>query len=175
MLKIASDVFLEGITGKQITDFMLHPTDDRYRRWWPGTHLRFHTLVEHPDHIGDVVMMDEYVGTRRLTLTGVVTEATTGRRITWQLRRWITLPVRLTLELTDRDGGVSLRHIVHAGFDGAGRLLDPIFRLFFSRRFTTALDTHVKTEFPLLRDSLAGNRQRTTEVSQEPPRPAPMT
>ena len=138
---------------------MLNPTDERYQRWWPGTHLRFHTLARHPGHVGDVVVMDELIGTRRVTMTGVVTEAVTGTRITWQLKRWITLPARLTLELTDRDGGVALRHITHAGFDGLGRLLDPILRLYFSRRFVAALDAHVKTEFPLLRDQLVGNSQ----------------
>ena len=44
MLTLRSDVLVPGVTGRQITDFLLAPTDDRYRRWWPGTHLRFHVV-----------------------------------------------------------------------------------------------------------------------------------
>jgi hypothetical protein len=33
-------------------------------------------------------------------------------------------------------------------------VLDPLFRLYFSRRFAAAMDEHVRKEFPLLRDRL---------------------
>jgi hypothetical protein len=42
------------------------------------------------------------------------------------------------------------------GFRGVGRVLDPILRLFLSSRFAAALDEHVHTEFPRLRDYLHG-------------------
>jgi hypothetical protein len=37
---------------------------------------------------------------------------------------------------------------------GRGAALDPLFRLYFTRRLQRALDAHVRTEFPLLRDLL---------------------
>jgi hypothetical protein len=50
---------------------------------------------------------------------------------------------------------VAVRHIVRAGFKGVGRILDPLFQLYFSRRFAAELDKHVRDEFPRLRDLLA--------------------
>ncbi len=61
---------------------------------------------------------------------------------------------RLTLELTDRDDGVAIHHTITAGWDGPGRLHDPLWRLNFSERFATMVDQHVHTEFPRLRDLL---------------------
>jgi hypothetical protein len=55
MLVMESSVLVEGITGSEITDFLLNPTDDRYRAWWPGTHLQFHVVTAAPGHVGYVV------------------------------------------------------------------------------------------------------------------------
>lgn len=155
MITIETAIFVEGITGQEIFDFLLGATDESYRRWWPGTHLRLHALKRHENHIGDVFYMDEYIGERRVRMKGVVVEAQRGR-IVWQLKRLgILLPVRLTLELADRDGGVALQHTIRAGFGGPGRVLDPLFRLYFSPQFASAMDEHVRTEFPMLRDRLA--------------------
>ena len=156
MLTVRSQVLVEGITGSEITEFLLHPTDDRYRAWWPGTHLHFHVVSASPGHVGDVVWMDEYVGGRRLRMAGVVDAVEPGRRIVWQLKRWVRLPARLRLELTDEHGGCLVRHTVEAGYQGLGRILDPFLRLYVTPRFAAALDEHVRTEFPKLRDLLRG-------------------
>jgi hypothetical protein len=66
----------------------------------------------------------------------------------------IRLPVRLVLEFADYAEGVAITHTIEAGFRGPGRVLDPLLRLFFSPAFIDALDDHVKTEFPMLRDRL---------------------
>lgn len=157
MIAIRTEIFVGGITGREVFDFLLGATDGDYRRWWPGTHLHLQALERHEGHIGDVFYMDEYVGGRRVRMKGVVAEAERGRRIVWHLKQWIPLPVRLTLELADRDGGVALRHTIRAGFDGPGRVLDPLFRVYFSPRFAAAMDEHVRTEFPMLRDLLSGS------------------
>lgn len=91
-------------------------------------------------------------------MTGVVVAAEPGRKIMWQLKKGIRLPVRLTVELADQERGVAIRHTITAGWTGLGRLLDPLFRLYFSSRFAAAMDEHVRTEFPLLRDRLHGVR-----------------
>lgn len=158
MITIESELFVEGITAREIFDFLLDATDESYRSWWPGTHLRLHTLERHENHVGDVFYMDEYIGERRVRTKGVVVEAERGRKLVWQFERWrILLPVHLTLELADRDGGVALRHTIGAGFGGPGRVLDPLFRIYLSRRFAAAMDEHARTEFPMLRDLLAGS------------------
>jgi hypothetical protein len=88
MLTIQSTIFVAGITGREISDFLLNCTDERYRGWWPGTHLQLHALARGNDHVGDVVFMDEYVGKRRVRMTSVVVvEAVPGKKIVWRLRK----------------------------------------------------------------------------------------
>jgi uncharacterized protein YndB with AHSA1/START domain len=160
MITIESEIFVEGVTGREIFDFLLDTTDESYRRWWPGAHLSLHVLERHEDHVGDHFYMDEYIGKRRVRMKGVVVEAERGRKIVWQFR-WgrILLPARLIIEMADRDGGVTLRHTITAGLEGLGRVLNPLFRIYFSERFASAMDEHVRTEFPMLRDMLTGSPQ----------------
>jgi hypothetical protein len=116
--------------------------------------LQFHLLAATPGHVGDLVRMDEYVGSHRLRMDAVVVEAVPGQRIAWQLKRWVRLPAWLRIEVTDQDDGCLVRHIVEIGYRGAGRLLDPLLRLCVSQRFSDELDEHVSTEFQKLRDVL---------------------
>jgi hypothetical protein len=169
MLVIESSLLVEGITGSEITDFLLDPTDERYRAWWPGTHVQFHLLTGAPGHVGDVVWMDEYVGSRRLRITGVIVEAQPGRRIVWRLRRWVRLPAWLRLEVVDQDGGCLVRHRIEVGYRGIGRILDPMLRLYVSSRFAAEMDEHVRTEFPRLRDLLLAGAPRPPGTTSETP------
>jgi hypothetical protein len=98
--------------------------------------------------------MNEYVGARRVRLMGIVVEAVSGKRLVWQLKAGIRLPVWLSLEFADATDGVTITHRIRAGWTGWGRHLDPIFRLYFSRSFAAALDAHVRTEFRLLGERL---------------------
>jgi hypothetical protein len=171
MLTLQTRLRVDGIIGSEIFEFLANPTDEAYRRWWPGTHLQLHLLERHAGHVGDVVYMDEYVGKRRLRMKGIVIEAKPGRRLVWQTKKAITLPARLELELRDYEGGVAITHTTRAGFRGPGRVLDPLFRIYFSERFARDLDEHVKTEFPLmrnllapLRDGLSTHRHERTEA-----------
>ena len=100
------------------------------------------------------MLMDEFIGSRRVRMSGVVTQVDPGRKLVWQMKKGIRLPVWLTLELTDGDGGVAIRHTITAGWMGVGRLLDPLFRLYFTPAFAAAMDRHARTEFPRLRDHL---------------------
>ena len=158
MLTFQTSIRVDGTSGPEIFQYLANPTDEAYQEWWPHIHLQLHRLEHHADHVGDVIYMDEYVGTRRLRMKGIVVEALPGKRLVWQLKRVIRLPARLELQLTDYDGGVAITHTTRAGFSGAGRMLDPLVRLYFSEQFARALDEHVKTEFPLLRDLLRRGR-----------------
>lgn len=155
VLTVESSVFVEGITAIEISEFLLNPTDARYRAWWPGTHLHFHVVVPAEHHVGELVRMDEYVGSRRLRMSAVVVEAGPGR-IVWQFKRWVRLPGWLRLDLVDRPHGCLVRHTVEVGYRRFGRVLDPVLRLYLSPRFAAELDEHVRTEFPRLRDHLRG-------------------
>ena len=90
MLTLESHVTVRGVTGQEITDFLLEPHDDSYRAWWPGTHLEFHVLRHgtQGEHVGDVVWMDEYVGGRRVRMAAEVVTAVPGEKVVWRLRRW---------------------------------------------------------------------------------------
>lgn len=164
MLVIESKVYVAGLTGREVTDFMLACTDEQYQRWWPGTHLQLHVLGRATSGVGDVVVMDEFIGRRRLRLRGVVEAVEPGRRLVWRFRKIVPLPARLSLELSPAPGGVSVRHTITAGLPGIGRLLDPLLRLYFTPRFTADLDAHVHTEFPLLRDLLRPNAAPSSEI-----------
>ena len=152
MLTLQTKLRVDGITSGEIFDFLAGPNDRAYQQWWPGTHLQLHPLEGTGAQVGDLLYMDEYVGTRRLRMTAIVREAVRPERLVWQLKKVVRLPAHLDLELADDRGGVAITHTIRAGFSGPGRILDPLFRLFLSPGFAEAMDEHARTEFPLLRD-----------------------
>jgi hypothetical protein len=154
MLTLETRTRVEGLTGREVFDFLANPSDRAYQAWWPGIHLEFHTISRADGHVGDVVLMNEYVGARRVRLAGIVVEAVEGKRLVWQLRAGVRLPAWVSLDLDDATGGVVVTHRTRVGWSGLGRRLDPLLRLYFSRSFAAALDAHVRTEFRLLRDRL---------------------
>jgi hypothetical protein len=158
MITLCTQIHVSGVNGVQVTDFLLNCTEEEYQRWWPGTHLSFHTIKRVPGDVGNLVSMDEFIGDRRVKVEGVVTEMQPGKRLVWQFRKLVRWPVRLRLQLDEEDDALRLTHTIEAGFNGFGRILDPFFRLFFSRRFAVAMDQHVRNEFPKLRDILRNHQ-----------------
>jgi uncharacterized protein YndB with AHSA1/START domain len=154
MIVLKTRLHVAGLSGGEVADFMLNPTDDAYRRWWKGTHLQYHIVRRSPrgDHVGDVVFMDEYVGKHRLRMKAVVTEAVPGKRIVWKMK----IPARVALETEDGQGGVWITHVLSAGWKGFGAVLDPIIRAFFSRSFAGEMEEHARTEFGKLKDVISG-------------------
>jgi hypothetical protein len=53
-------------------------------------------------------------------------------------------------------------------------VLDPIFRAYFTDSFCRALDAHVKTEFPRLRDLLARQPKPRRGADYGVPLPTPL-
>jgi hypothetical protein len=168
VLELLSTAVVPGARAGEVLRFMLEPTDSAYRSWWPGVHDRFHVTFRsrRPDHVGDRVLMDERVGRRRLRFSGKVVEVVADRRVVWQLQQGVPLPVRLRLDLEDAAARsdeapfVRVRHTVQAGWAGPGRVADPLFGLYLSRRFAADLDEHVRTEFARLGVVLSGGRSR---------------
>lgn len=154
MLVLETKTLVEGLTGREIFEFLAEPDDRGYQQWWPGVHLRLHIVSRGIGHVGDVLYMDEYVGSRRVRLSAVVVEAVPGERLVWRLKAGVRLPVWLSLEFVDGAAGVTVTHRIRAGWAGRGRIFDPILRLYFSRRFAAAMDAHVRAEFRRLRDRL---------------------
>lgn len=154
MIELTTKVHVEGADARQITDFLLSTGDEAYRRWWPGTHLAFHTVRRLPGDVGNLVYFDERVGTRRLRMYGIVLEARPGKRLVWQLKRGVRLPAWLVVELEDHVGGVTITHTIRAGFRGVGRLLDPLLGLYLTPHFRESMDEHAKTEFRRLGELL---------------------
>jgi hypothetical protein len=143
-------VFVEGITGKQVTDFFVNCTDSDYQRWWEGTHLEFHTVSRTTDVIGSLVYFDEYVGKHRLKFKGRITDCATGKHLEYRLAKGLLLPAWLVLEFQDRPDGVDIIHTIKAGYQGIGKMLDPLIRLYLSSEFEEALNKHADTEFSRL-------------------------
>jgi hypothetical protein len=155
VLTIESRVTVPDLTAHEVTSFMLDCSDATYQKWWPGVHLHLHTIASgSADHVGDTVFMDEFIGSRRLRMTAVVVHAEPGRKISWQMKKVVRLPAWLTIEVADSADGVMITHTITAGRAGLGRVLDPLLRLYFSAGFVAAMDKHVHTEFPLIRDRL---------------------
>lgn len=159
MIRLRTQIAVPGVTGIEIFDFLLNCTDAEYQRWWPGTHLSFHTIKRIPGEVGNLVMMDEFIGNRRVRAKGLVTEVEPGKRLVWQLRKLVPLPVWLSLEFEEQGDTLQLTHTIEAGFNGIGRVLDPLLRLYLSRQFAEALDEHVRIELPKLRDFLRNGRE----------------
>ena len=154
MITLISKTYVDGLTAREVVDFLLNATDSDYQNWWPGVHLQFHTLCRYADDIGNVVYMDELIGDTRIKMKAVVLEVVRDRKIVWQMKKGIRWPIWLSLQLENDNSGVSIIHTVRAGFSGIGKVRGPLFRFYLSARFAVDLDEHVKAEFPRLRAML---------------------
>jgi hypothetical protein len=152
MLTLQTVVDTPDLSGRQVTDFLLNCDDERYQKWWNGTHLQFHTVKRCPNNIGNIVYMDEYIGKRRLKMQAIVIKAVPGKEIVWQMKKGIRLPAWLALTVEDTKDSVRITHTITAGFTGIGEILDTLFRLYLSKEFEKAMDEHARIEFPKLRE-----------------------
>ncbi|MCL2355955.1 MAG: hypothetical protein FWC70_02190 [Defluviitaleaceae bacterium] len=157
MIKHLVELTVSNARAEQFYDFMINPTDERYSAWWPGEHLQFH-IVKRGDenHLGDIVFMDEYLGTgRRLTFFAVVVTANRPFEITWRMKKaGLRLPAYVTLGLKDTPEGVHVRHELRIGYSGFGRILDPFISLYFTKSFRDALEEHCLAEWPKLAEAI---------------------
>ena len=155
MIHIGTVVKVPAGSTSGIYFFMLNCTDQEYQAWWPGTHLAWHTIIERPGKLGNLVYFDEYVGRRRFKFQAIVTEIVPGQKIVWQLKKIVRLPAWLRLEFTDHLEGTEIKHTLEVGFQVIGRVINPWLRLYFNADFAKELDEHARTEFPMLVSMLA--------------------
>jgi len=155
MINHTVELIVQNGRAEQFYDFMINPTNERYRAWWQGEHLQFHIVKRgYDNHLGDVVFMDEYIGkNHRLVFHAIVITAARPNKITWQMMKaGLRLPAKVTLELKDSLEGIKLKHELCIGFSGMCRVLDPLIKLYFNKSFQTALDEHCNTEWDKLAD-----------------------
>ncbi len=56
VLTIQSQVTVPGLTGAEITKFLLECTDAGYQKWWRGVHLHLYShAAGSVDHVGDEI------------------------------------------------------------------------------------------------------------------------
>jgi uncharacterized protein YndB with AHSA1/START domain len=155
MVIFTTHVDVTGISAKSIYDFLLACDDEQYQRWWPGTHLAFHTIKRTPSNVGNRVYMDEYVGEFHVRFHAVVKELVPNRRIIWQLKALgLLLPAWVSIAVVETANGVKIIHTVSAGYRGLGRVLDIGIRRYLSSRFERQMAEHAGAEFNRLRDLL---------------------
>jgi hypothetical protein len=159
VITLRSEVNVHGIHGEEFLDFMLNCTDVDYQEWWPGVHLAFHTIQRYPGEIGNIVFIDEYVGETHLKFKGVITEYVLGRKIVWQMIMGMKLPAWVEIECEQRSNQLHITHTLTAGFQGLGKIFDPLFRIYLSEGFSVALDQHAQIEFPMLAEILIKRRK----------------
>jgi len=155
MIVMRTEVWVGGVSGSSISDFLLYCTDENYQDWWPGTHIALHTTRRVPGDVGNLIYFDEYVGKRRLKFEGVVVKSIPGKEIVWQIKKVVRLPAWLVMEFDDDGEGVVITHAIKAGFAGVGRLLDPLLRLYLTKGFEKDLEEHAHIEFPKLAEILS--------------------
>jgi len=154
MISHLVEVPVQNATASMFYDFMIAPTSARYRAWWPGEHLDFNIVKRGAkNHLGDVVFMDEYLGSKNRRLTGfaVIVRAKRPNHIVWQMKKaGLRLPIFVSLRLKDTPNGVIVKHEVRIGYRSLGTALDPLIRLYFNKSYQHALEVHCKKEWPML-------------------------
>ena len=154
MISLKSETTVQGVNGDQIIHFKLLCNDQRYHNWRPEAHFRFHTISAKEGYVGSLVYFDEMVGKRRLKFKAVIVSYLPGQSVKWQMKFGILLPASVTLDCQETSAGLQITHILRAGFNGAGRVLDPFIRLYLSRKFEAALNEHAQYEFQKLSELL---------------------
>ena len=152
-----TNVHAKNLSAHALYEFMLHCTDEQYAKWWPGTHLAFHTIRRSPNDVGSLIYFDEMVGTRRLKYKAIITEANPDHKITWQMKKFVRLPCYLSLELQDTGAGVDITHTLSIRFNNAfsRALIDPFVKLYANKKFEADLAQHAQIEFNKLAELLA--------------------
>ena len=154
MVILKTNVKVKGITTKDIYDFMLNCTDEDYQKWWKGTHLQFHTVKRYPENLGNLIYVDEFVGKYRVKGYAVITKLVPYSEMMWQIKMKIKIPAWFIMKFNELSDGIEILHIISAGFNGVGRIFDPLIRLILNEDFDREVIKHAHEEFPKLAEML---------------------
>jgi hypothetical protein len=165
MVTLETTVKMNGITAKDVYDFMLNINDADYQRWWKGTHLACHTVKKYPDNIGNIVYADEYVGKYRVKGYTVITRLVPYKEMVYQIKMITRIPAWFIMKFEDVEDGVNLVHTIKAGGHGIWRIFDPFIRLYLSKNFEKNVNEHAHEEFPMLAEMII--KDKNTHNSKE--------
>lgn len=147
MLTLQTIQYVPGLSAAKAYEFLLDFETADYQAWWPGTHLSAKPLRRVPGHIGNRTLVDQRIGPYRLKMIEETTHLVPDRKISLRVRGIGGLPVRMSYEFAEDADGVTVVYTTTAGFSGLLRVLNPLFRVYFTRSFAAALDEHLKEEF----------------------------
>lgn len=150
MVTLKTVVNVKGITSKEIYEYMLSLDDEKYQKWWKGTHLVCHTVKKYPGDIGNVVYADEFVGKYRLKGYMIIKKLVPYSEMVFQIKKTVKLPAWFIMRFEDHKDGTNLTHILEAGGNGIWRIFDPLIRLYLNDEFEKNLNAHAHEEFPML-------------------------
>jgi hypothetical protein len=175
MFTLETRAHVAGLSARAAYDYMIVPPAHDFQAWWPGTHLVSKVLRRgvgpegEPNDIGTVVYLEQMIGPFHVRETAEIVEAIPGRSFTRRIFVvGIRLPIFITFDLEDTANGVTIAHTIRAGWRGLPRILDPLFRLYFTKAFADALDEHLRLEYELLREVV----KPAVETVAAAPRPA---
>lgn len=149
---------VENLSAKEAQDFLINCTDEMYQKSWPDVHIQKHPIKRgRPDHVGDVVYAFEYLGKFTIEAKMEVTKYIPEKLIEFRVSIGKTgslVPVVFLFETKDCMEGVYLSNKFFIGWDGIGKIFDPIIELFFPKELRNAMEEHILTEWPLISASL---------------------
>jgi hypothetical protein len=156
---------LHGAAAAEFFSFMIHAPQEIYAHWLPDEHHEFH-VIKHSKTtpIGDLIFFDQHIGRKhRLTFYAITRVAEKPNHVLFQMRRFgINLPGYLDLQFQDTADGIRLTETIKIGFNGPGRVLDPVIRLFFNKAFFNEMNGHHTREWANLAEILRQDRKQIT-------------
>lgn len=154
MIKLETKVQIKNHHAKDFFKFFINCDDAEYQQWWPGEHFSFHTILKKTDNVGNIVYFDEKIAGRRLKFKATIIKVSPDRFITYQMIDFFRLPAWLTVMFEDADNGTIVTHTLLVGYEGIGRIFDPLFGLYLTKKFEKDLSDHALKEFQLLAELL---------------------
>ncbi|MDR1753351.1 MAG: hypothetical protein LBR74_00370 [Eubacterium sp.] len=148
---------LHNAAAAAFYSFMVDPPREIYARWLPEEHHKFHVVKRsETTPVGDLIFFDQHIGSKhRLTFYAITRVADKPNHVLFQMRRFgINLPGYLDLQFRDTADGLCLTETIRIGFNGSGKVLDPIIKLFFNKSFFNEMNAHHKREWANLAEIL---------------------
>jgi hypothetical protein len=152
---------LQNAAAAAFYDFMVNAPQETYAHWLPDEHHQFHVVqCGENTPVGDLIFFDQHISPKhRLTFHAITRIAEKPYHILFQMRRFgINLPGYLELQFVDTMEGLILTETIRIGFNGFGKIIDPLIRLLFNKSFFEEMNGHHKREWANLAEILRCDR-----------------
>ena len=158
MIKYVLKSTLPNARAEDFYDFMINAPADVYANWLPEEHYEFRVVKRSNESpIGDLVYFDQNIGHKyRMKFYATIKAANKPNRVVFQMRKFgIDIPGYLELDFSDTTEGLILTETLRIGFNGFGKLFDPIIKIVYGIRFYHVFKDHHKREWQNLSDILS--------------------